>query len=371
MLPSALANDGNTGSTGFIQLLIMAGVGEPVPSLPAPFRDGAQISTSPQRSAKDARPLLKERDNRAMAAAVMTPLPADPALPLWLQLFSRQAGQQEQPAKTGQAAVAQSTDIGSVRASRPVAPEGPPLTPDGELAFAARVQPAAAASAAPQAASRTLKPEIAAPAQALSKRTAESEAADATLVQPVKAGGGASLAAYGQFSSNSDAPSPARPSATSAPLEVKPVLQAQPKSATVPMKDISLQLTQNGAQKVEVRLVQQSGELRVAVRTGDSDLAHNLQQGLSDLVGRLQETGLRAEAWRPGGSSVQSPVVLESRTSQGSSQNGDTRSYSGGSHQQQDERQQNQSQRPDWVEELENNIASGEQTQGVSYGIGN
>ena len=321
------------GSTGFIQLLIMAGLGDPIHSLPVAFRDGAQISTSPQRSVKNAKPLPKERDNRAMAAAVMTPLPADPTLPLSLQLFSRQAGQPEQPAKTGQAAVAQSADIASVRASRPAPPEGPPLTPERELAFAARVQPAAAASATPPPTSRILQPETAAPAQALSKRTAESEAADATVVQPVTAGSGSSLTAYGQFSANSDAPSPARPSPTPAPLEAKPVLQAQPKSTSVPMKDISLQLTQNGAQKVEVRLVQQSGELRVAVRTGDSDLAHNLQQGLSDLVGRLQETGLRAEAWRPGGSTVQSTVVLESRTSPGSSQNGDTRSYSGGSQQ--------------------------------------
>ena len=77
--------------------------------------------------------------------------------------------------------------------------------------------------------------------------------------------------------------------------------KSQPKPATVPLKDISLQVAQPGAQKVEVRVVQQSGELRVAVRTGDSDLAHGLQQGLSDLVGRLQENGFRAEAWRPGG----------------------------------------------------------------------
>jgi hypothetical protein len=154
------------------------------------------------------------------------------------------------------------------------------------------------------------------------------------------------------------------------PVEAQWVPQTQPKSATVPLRDISLQVAQSGAQKVEIRVVQQSGELRVAVRTGDSDLAHGLQQGLSDLVGRLQETGFRAEAWRPGGSTVQSTPVLESRTSHGASPNGDSQSYSGGSRQQEGERRQNQPQRPGWVEELDSSITSGDQPQGASYGNG-
>jgi hypothetical protein len=119
-------------------------------------------------------------------------------------------------------------------------------------------------------------------------------------------------------------------------------------------------------------VVQQSGELRVAVRTGDSDLAHGLQQGLSDLVGRLQENGFRAEAWRPA-SAMSASSVVESRTSSGASQNGDAPSYSGGSQQREGERRQgqSQSQRPAWVEELENSSGNGEQSQGASYGIGN
>jgi hypothetical protein len=121
---------------------------------------------------------------------------------------------------------------------------------------------------------------------------------------------------------------------------------------------------------VEVRVVQQSGELRVAVRTGDSDLAHGLQQGLSDLVGRLQEPGFRAEAWHPGGSAVQSTPVVESRTNSSGSRNGDSQGNSGGSRQQEGERRESQPRRPGWVEELDHGIASGEQSQGASYGIG-
>lgn len=153
-------------------------------------------------------------------------------------------------------------------------------------------------------------------------------------------------------------------------MEATWVPQIQPKPATVPMRDISLQVAQPGDQKVEVRLVQQSGELRVSVHTGDSDLAHGLQQGLSDLVGRLQETGFRAEAWRPGGSVIQSGPVSENQTNPGDSSKGQSQSYSGGSEQQPDKRHQDHSQRPAWVEELENSIAGGEQSQGATYGIG-
>jgi len=148
------------------------------------------------------------------------------------------------------------------------------------------------------------------------------------------------------------------------------VFETQPKPATVPLKDITLQVATPGTQKVEVRVVEQSGELRFAVHTGDSDLAHGLQRGLTDLVGRLQETGFHAEAWRPGASAVQSGPVFESRTSPGGSQKGDSQPNPGGSQQQPEEQRQNQPQRPAWVEELENSMAGSKQSQGATYGIG-
>jgi hypothetical protein len=210
------------------------------------------------------------------------------------------------------------------------------------------------------------------------KKAAEKESAEATVVQPVAAGAEASLLSSGQHGQYANpepaSPSPAAASSAAAPAPLKPVEmkvpETQVKAAAGPLKDISVQVSQPGDQKVEVRVVQQSGELRVAVRTGDSDLAHGMQQGLSDLVGRLQDNGFRAEAWRPGGSTVQSGPVLETRSSPSGSQNGDSQSSSGNSPQQQGERRQNQSQRPGWVDELESSIAGGQQYQGVTYGIG-
>jgi hypothetical protein len=140
------------------------------------------------------------------------------------------------------------------------------------------------------------------------------------------------------------------------------------------LQDISLQVGQAGAPKVEIHLVQHSGELQVAVRTGDADLSHGLQQGLPDLVGRLQENGFRAEAWRPGGTDSHPATVIETKSSSGSSASGnsqqDSQSGTSGSRQQSGQKQQNPSRRPAWVDELEARM-NNQHSIGESYGIRN
>jgi hypothetical protein len=251
----------------------------------------------------------------------------------------------------------------------PLTPQAPQSSVPGELAFAARVQPAPPANDAATLSQQTLQREVAAPAATPLKKPAESDAAGPTAVQPVAAqpGAGSPMTSYGfghaAGSAEPTAPATPSPAAGETPahsVEGK-VAEAEPKPAA-PLKDLSLQVAQPGAEKVEVRLTQQSGELRVAVRTGDSDLAHGLQQGLSDLVGRLQETGFRAEAWHPGAVAAPSANAFETPTSPGDSRNGDAQSQSGGSQQQPGERRQSQPQRPGWVEELEESIAGGKRS---------
>jgi hypothetical protein len=252
----------------------------------------------------------------------------------------------------------------------PVQPNPEP-TSIGDLAFAARVQPAPRTTETVTVSPQPAPDDIVAPTQTLSKRTAESDASAVTVIAPVAAGADASQASYGQASENQPGLSlPTEEPSNSAPPRFVEVPQAPAKPSSTPVNDISLQVSQPGAQKVEVRIVQQAGEVRVAVHTGDSDLAHGLQQGLSDLVGRLQETGFRAEAWHPGGTTVESSPVNELRTTTGGSQNGDSQGHSGGSRQQEGERRQNESARPGWVKELDSSIVSSEQSQGASYGIG-
>lgn len=392
--PQATSAHGIASDTGFAQALFAAGFSDPAASLPAQPPGNAQISIGSNRNSKNAKPQpskepSKDGHKSAFTVAVTSSLQATLAPPLRIQPFSRETESQSAPAETstpavnsapeahaetGMAEADRAANTDSVReASNPPTPQAVPAAPSGDLAFAARVQPAAAVTAEPGPAPRPLQHDITAPEQA--KKAAEKDAADATVVQPIAAGAETSLASHGQQAyANPELASPAAapaaaPAAPLRPVET-PIPEPQAKPAAGPLKDISLQVSQPGDQKVEVRVVQQSGELHVAVRTGDSELAHGMQQGLSDLVGRLQDNGFRAEAWRPGGAAVQSGPVLETRSTSNGSQNGDSQSNSGGSHQQQGERRQNQSQRPGWVDELENTIARGEKSQGVTYGIG-
>ena len=409
--------DGNFAATGLAQALLAAGFSGAASSLSIPLQEGVPGPAGLHPRAKTAAPQSKDENKNSLAApvSVMTPLPTAAALPLRLHAFSREPGDREQPARaqslsressglqqpdialqmpaavppvgaatqppseTNKPALDRTAGADAAPPPNPLTPQNSPLAPTGDLAFAARVQPALAPDPAPPLSTRPSQNQTAASAQAMAnmaKKTSENDAPDPAVVQPIAAGAGASLASYGHSSANPELPAPAPaaaavPAAPSQPVEAPEpkVLEAQSKPA-VPLKDISLQVAPPGAEKVEVRLVQQSGELRVAVRTGDSDLAHGLQQGLSDLVGRLQDTGFRAEAWRPGGATVQAGPVLESGSSQGAPQNRDSQSHSGGSQQQEGERRQNQPQRPGWVEELENTTNGNEKSQGANYGIG-
>jgi hypothetical protein len=108
------------------------------------------------------------------------------------------------------------------------------------------------------------------------------------------------------------APAPAQPPAGSAddsftkePTAPPPpqagVTEAtkDPAPAAAPAREIQLQI-QHGEQRVDVRLSERSGEVRVAVRTPDAQLAGALRADLPSLSTRLEQTGFRAETWHPG-----------------------------------------------------------------------
>jgi hypothetical protein len=64
-----------------------------------------------------------------------------------------------------------------------------------------------------------------------------------------------------------------------------------------PARDITLRLSE-GDQRVDVRLVERQGEVRVEVRTPDAGLAGDLRRDLPSLAARLEQSGIRAGAWR-------------------------------------------------------------------------
>jgi hypothetical protein len=148
-----------------------------------------------------------------------------------------------------------------------------------------------------------------------------------------------------------------------------PDADAVPQPAA-PLKEIVMQIAQPGAAKVDIQVMQQGGEVRVAVRTGDSDLAHGLRQGLNDLVGRLEETGYRTETWRPESVLATTEAATETRNGGSNARGDDSQSQPGWSQQDSGRRNNNQqSDQPRWVEDLESSLTGGSGSSGDSYGL--
>jgi len=107
------------------------------------------------------------------------------------------------------------------------------------------------------------------------------------------------------------APTPPPPAASDAkPPESAPA--SPPPAATEPAAapdaprpaaahDIKLQVAGQGDQRVEVRVSERAGDMRVDVRTPDSGLAGDLREDLPALASKLEQTGFRAETWHPAG----------------------------------------------------------------------
>jgi hypothetical protein len=228
-----------------------------------------------------------------------------------------------------------------------------------ELAFAARIKPANPVVAP---ATKTHDPSqsrvLAEAAPAASKRAGveEEPIARADDPQPLLQNAVATYV-HNTDSTPTISVSPPRPEALRAEMPT-PKADERPKTVE-PLENLSIQLPRSNSDRVEVRLTQQSGEVHVAVRTTDPDLANGLREGLPDLVGRLQESGFRTDTWRPAGGTSPAGPAPETQNASSHTHGNDYQSNSGGSQQHSDQRDQNQSKRPHWVEELESSITMG------------
>jgi hypothetical protein len=118
------------------------------------------------------------------------------------------------------------------------------------------------------------------------------------------------------------------------------------------VRDISLNLSTKD-QNVQVRLSERAGELHVTVRTPDSTLSHGLREGLSDLMGRLERGGYRAETWQPGGSDPRDRGQESSRRGFSQQQNAGGK---GSGRQQDSQDSESESETPKWIGELESSF---------------
>ncbi len=167
--------------------------------------------------------------------------------------------------------------------------------------------------------------------------------------------------ASGKTESLSSAPT-ARP--TTLTEDVRPALPA------LPMKELSMRIEAAEGQTVDIRIVQRAGDLQIAVKSGDDFTTQGLRHGLSDLENRLNQTGYHTETWQPGQATQESSAASSDNSSKHSQSDGSP-SHSGGSQQDRDQRQDNPSNRPHWIQELHSNLGSGPEPSGQFNGIVN
>jgi hypothetical protein len=90
-----------------------------------------------------------------------------------------------------------------------------------------------------------------------------------------------------------------------------------------------------GDRRVEVRLTERAGEVRVAVHTADSHLGGTLRENLPALSSRLTESGFHSETWHPAATTTGQPRAAD--TANGNpSQDADPQSRQHGGGQQSD-----------------------------------
>ncbi len=91
---------------------------------------------------------------------------------------------------------------------------------------------------------------------------------------------------------------PAAPPSDAPSVAAEPALAADPAPAPAAATDIKIALNDNG-QRVELRVTERAGDIHVAVRTPDSQLATALRDDLPALSTKLEQSGFHSDMWRP------------------------------------------------------------------------
>jgi hypothetical protein len=113
-------------------------------------------------------------------------------------------------------------------------------------------------------------------------------------------------------------------SAAAKPVRPQDAAESAPKPDAVKgplVRDMKLEVT-GGQQRVEVRLSERAGEVKMTVRTADESLASTLRENLPTLSSRLAESGFKSEAWRPAASSNNESRHAAESPARGASEDG-------------------------------------------------
>lgn len=291
------------------------------------------------------------------------------------------------PAVTSPLAAAEATSgivslMGEENTAAKTAPNGKSSSTEDQssvpddLTFAARVQTGAGSPKAPSDPARRAGADSAQAVRHGASETGKNQTSETSVPVSSQPTAAAVAQRFDVAAPRAESNNPVAPQVTQPAPGTQPLQTDEAAVTKAPLKDISFQVGQAQGQKVEVRVTEHAGELRVAVRTGDTDVAQGLRQGLSDLTAKLTENGYRAETWRPGDlSALTSTSAKEASDTPGQSPNGGSQPQSHSQPQsgapQQDRGQQNQnpSNRPRWVQELETTLRGGTGSTGDFNGL--
>ncbi|HVY91796.1 MAG TPA: hypothetical protein VHA14_03565 [Bryobacteraceae bacterium] len=331
-----------------------------------------------------------------MVLPISTPRFSHPLTPLGNRIPVATSTAVQTPARTETPAAADPfhSDSDPKAAALPAETTAPLIATADQLAFAAKVQLAKPQAITQRVSSTPLRniteptaaPKAAEPVHSEARSQqhdshAESdsqqpsmkaaEAAVKTAVRPMQAVSNfhaATAVTEERVAPSKTAATAERPaSAAAASDDITPT---RPEMPAAPMKDISVRIQSEQGENVDVRIVRRAGDLQIAVKAADGDTTQGLRHGLSELSDRLNATGYHAETWHPAQAAA-TDTPADSGNSQHSQQQqsqGDSQSNSGWSQQQGGQRDDNQSNRPRWIEELETNISSPAET-GQFHGL--
>jgi hypothetical protein len=145
------------------------------------------------------------------------------------------------------------------------------------------------------------------------------------------------------YSSIGSQPSPAS-NASPAPQTAPPPVDIPDHRPSLPVNEISVQIAASNQSAASVRVVDRGGELRVAVRASDTQLAASLRTDVEQLASRLNSVGWNAEIWKP-------QKLMNER--QGSPETEPAPSGQSASDQKDARERDRKQQGPEWAEEFE------------------
>jgi hypothetical protein len=165
---------------------------------------------------------------------------------------------------------------------------------------------------------------------------------------------GSQVPRLGALDSPDEPITPDRPVVSEIAMAVDPKTVVSPQ----PAREISLRLTGEDSTNVDVQLRERAGQIQVAVRTDDPQLAKSLQSDLGELISRLESSGYKTEGWTPvaGRLAAAAPAESGSLGSQGQPQH--SGSGSGQQQRQEEKYQSNQRQQPKWMAQVEETLSN-------------